>query len=341
GVTSNYETDLEGTAGWDIAKVITGTWSEVNPNAGTATANTWTRIAIAIYGTGMRVFKDGTQINPASSSFNVGTELSSGNIGFRKWAVGSGFAWWIDDAVARKYVDPEPTNSLAAEQVNEVQYTVCRDLATSNCDATSEFTRWDGTVGYDVVGTGVETSSYPSLATTYEANGDLWVAYVKNADSTTRAIYARFLDYPSAGWAPEETADSLSGTLFTKPSIGVDSDNNVHALYVATIGPQLYYKSRTAGSWGARTAIDTSSDNPTLMVRAPNSPPYGSGQAGGLFWKTTTSETYFHYIPEFETLVLPVTLSVLVMWMWRRAGARRHDRAQTSRRPTPNDNQGP
>jgi|GEM_PF-1549830 hypothetical protein len=32
----------------------------------------------------MRVFKDGTQINPTSGSFNVGSELASGTIGFHK-----------------------------------------------------------------------------------------------------------------------------------------------------------------------------------------------------------------------------------------------------------------
>ncbi len=116
GTHSSYDTNLEGTAGWDIAKEINGSWSELAANTGTPTANTWVRIAIAIYGTGMRVFKDGTQINPASGSFNVGTELTSGNIGFRKWNVDPGFAWWIDDVVARKYVDPEPSSSLGAEE---------------------------------------------------------------------------------------------------------------------------------------------------------------------------------------------------------------------------------
>ncbi|MDZ7379745.1 MAG: DUF2341 domain-containing protein, partial [candidate division KSB1 bacterium] len=116
---SGYETNLEGTAGWDIAKQISGAWSELAPNAGTPAANTWTRIGVAIYGTGVRIFKDGTQINPASGSFNVGTELASGNVGFRKWAIGTGFrAWWVDDVVARRYVDPEPTTGLAAEETS-------------------------------------------------------------------------------------------------------------------------------------------------------------------------------------------------------------------------------
>ena len=55
--------------------------------------------------------------------------------------------------------------------------------------------------GVDTVATSVGINSYPSLATTFETNGDLWLAYAKKVDSTTRAIYARFLDYPAAGWA--------------------------------------------------------------------------------------------------------------------------------------------
>jgi len=151
----------------------------------------------------------------------------------------------------------------------------------------------------------------------YDVAGDLWVAYAKDVDLTTQAIYARFLDYPSGGWAAAETVDSLTGTLFTRPSIGIDTDNSVHALYVGTAGPTLYYKSRTGGSWGSRTTIDSSSDNPTVMVRAPNNPAYGTA-SGGIYWKTTTSETYFHYIPEFETVIAPIGITLFVVWAWRR-----------------------
>jgi len=209
-------------------------------------------------------------------------------------------------------VDVSPQNnyvSLAryqAASTNEIQYTVCKDLSTSNCDSPTEFKRWDGTAGYDTVATGVETTSYPSLVTTYEANGDVWIAYVKVVDGTTRSIQARFLDYPSGGWAAAETVDSISGTIFTRPSIGVDRSNNVHALYVATSGPQLYYNERTTG-WGTRAPIDAFTDNPTILLRAPNDVTYGS-DSGGLYWKTSTSETYFYYIsiPEFGELLFPI-----------------------------------
>jgi len=223
-------------------------------------------------------------------------------------------------------VDVSPQNNYASlaryyeAGTNEIQYTVCKDLSTSNCDASAEFTKWDGTAGVDTVATAVETASYPSLATTYEANGDLWVAYADNG-GTTRTIYARNLDYPSGGWQAATTVDSLSGTIFTRPSIGIDKDNNVHALYVSTSGPQLYYNKRTGGSWGTRSAVDTTSDNPTLMVRTPNDVTYG-GDTGGLYWKTATSETYFHYIPEFEAVAVPI-LGILLFVLWRRRRARR------------------
>jgi len=202
-------------------------------------------------------------------------------------------------------------------QSADVQYVVCKNLAASSCDAAAEFTRFDGTAGVDSVATGTVYTSYPSLATMYDVAGDLWVAYAKDVDLTTQAIYARFLDYPSGGWAAAETVDSLTGTLFTRPSIGIDTDNSVHALYVGTAGPTLYYNSRTGASWGSRTTIDSSSDNPTVMVRAPNNPAYGTA-SGGIYWKTTTSETYFHYIPEFETVIMPIGITLFVVWAWRR-----------------------
>jgi len=193
----------------------------------------------------------------------------------------------------------------------EIRHLVCKDLAGSNCDASSEFTKWDGTAGFDTVAMGVASGTYPSLATTWDANADLWVAYEKDVNGTSRGVYARFLDYPTAGWQAPETVDSLAGTLFTRPSIAVDKDNNVHALYVSTSGPQLYYKMRTTGVWGSRTAIDTSSDSPALMVRAPNDATYGTA-SGGLYWKSSTSETYFYYIPEFQDVVVPI-LGVLLL----------------------------
>jgi len=178
----------------------------------------------------------------------------------------------------------------------------------------------------------VASGTYPSLATTWDANADLWVAYEKDVDGTSRGIYARFLDYPAAGWQAPETVDSLAGTVFTRPSIGVDKNNNVHALYASTSGPQLYYKMRTTGVWGSRTAIDTSSDSPSLMVRAPNDATYGTA-SGGLYWKSSTSETYFYYIPEFQDVVVPILgVLLLALFFTRRERLRRRRSSDPSRK---------
>jgi hypothetical protein len=200
----------------------------------------------------------------------------------------------------------------------EIRNMVCKDLSVSNCDAPSEFTKWDGSTGIDTVAMGVASGTYPSLATTWDTNGDLWVGYEKDVNATSRGIYARFLDYPTGGWQSPETIDTLSGTVFTRPSIGVDKDNNVHALYVSTSGPQLYYKMRSGGIWGSRTAVDTSSDFPSLMVRAPNDAMYGAA-SGAVYWKTSTSETYFYYIPEFGSVVATIFGTIgLVLLFGRR-----------------------
>jgi len=214
----------------------------------------------------------------------------------------------------------------------EIRQMVCKNLAVSNCDTSAKFTKWDGTAGVDTVAMGVASGTYPSLATTWDTNADLWVAYEKDVDGTSRGIYARFLDYPAAGWQAPETVDSLAGTVFTRPSIGVDKDNNVHALYASTSGPQLYYKVRTAGVWGSRTAIDTSSDFPSLMVRAPNDATYGTA-SGGLYWKSSTSETYFYYIPEFQDVVVPILgVLLLALLFARRERLRRRRSSDPSRK---------
>jgi hypothetical protein len=228
-------------------------------------------------------------------------------------------------------VDVSPQNNYVnlaryyEAATNEIQYQVCKDLDTSFCDQTSDFTKWDGTAGADTVATAVESASYPSLVSTYEANGDLWIAYAKDVDGSTRAIYARYLDYPSSGWASQETVDSLSGTQFTRPSIGVDSSNNVYVLYVNSSSPQVYLNMR-AGSWGTRQAIDTSSDHPCIMARSPNSGSYGSVQ-GGVYWKSSTSETYHvtMVIPEFPDVVIVVVLAIpmLIFGSYRRRAHRR------------------
>jgi len=139
---------------------------------------------------------------------------------------------------------------------HEVQHTVCKNLNSSQCDASGEFTKWDGNPGYDIVAF-AERGGYPSLVTTYESNGDLWIGYAKDVDGSTRAIYVRFLNYPSGGWATAESAERVSGALFTRPSIGVDRNNVVQALYVRTDGPQLYFRNRDGNSWGADTAAST------------------------------------------------------------------------------------
>ena len=92
----------------------------------------------------------------------------------------------------------------------------------------------------------------------------------------------------------------------------------MHALYASTSGPQLYYKMRSGGTWDpVRTPVDASSDSPSLMVRAPNDASYGV-DAGGLYWKASTSQTYFYHIPEFEDVILPIAGSLLVALFLRR-----------------------
>ncbi|TLZ81692.1 MAG: hypothetical protein E6K11_02180, partial [Methanobacteriota archaeon] len=90
-------------------------------------------------------------------------------------------------------VDVSPQNNFVSlaryydAGTNEIQYTVCKTLASNQCDAASEFKKADNSTGYDTVASRVESGSYPSLATTWDGSGDLWVAYAKDVNGTTRA----------------------------------------------------------------------------------------------------------------------------------------------------------
>src|SRR2546428_12964488 len=54
------------------------------------------------------------------------------------------------------------------------------------------------------------------------------------------------------------------------------------------------------------------------MVRAPNDGTYGTS-SGAVYWKPSTSETYFYYIPEFETVFAPILGTLgLVLFYGRR-----------------------
>jgi hypothetical protein len=197
--SNDYEANLEGQSstreGWDIAKTVGGTWSWLNTDTvSTAAANTWTRIGTAIYGTGMRVFKDGTQINPTSGSFNVGSELASGTIGFHKWNMSSG-AWWIDDVIARRYVDPEPTAAPGTEQATTAGVVIGGDQSATvyALDATSGGLNWSVTLtGADAVQAPVAAQLEQWSDATFQAtySDDVLFVATRNTSATTNKLFA-------------------------------------------------------------------------------------------------------------------------------------------------------
>lgn len=116
---NHYETNYEGSPGWDIAKIVDDGWTEIvnQPPAQNPQAQQWTRITTAIVGTQMNVFRDGVALVPTTGSTDVGAELSSGTIGFRAYDIPNGQAWWIDDVRVRKVVRPEPVVEVGPEEV--------------------------------------------------------------------------------------------------------------------------------------------------------------------------------------------------------------------------------
>jgi len=191
----NLESQDSTREGWDIAKFIAGDWYGLNlDTVSTAAANTWTRIGSAIYGTGMRVFKDGTQINPTSGSFNVGSEVASGNIGFHKWNLSSG-AWWIDDVIVRRYVDPEPTAAPGTEQASTAGVVIGGDQSATvySVDATAGGLNWSVTLtGADAIQAPLAAQLQQWADATFKAtySDDVLFLATRNSSATTNKLFA-------------------------------------------------------------------------------------------------------------------------------------------------------
>lgn len=114
-----YETNHEGTDGWNISKIVDGGWSELvtNPPGQHSEADEWTRITVTIIGEGVVVYRDGVQLVPTTGVTSVGGELPSGSVGFRAWRLPENERWWIDDVRVRRLIDPEPTVEVGPEEV--------------------------------------------------------------------------------------------------------------------------------------------------------------------------------------------------------------------------------
>lgn len=102
----------ESGTGWGVARFINPTFTQVVTTPAAAPVGTWFRVGTGIYGSTMRVFINGTEVVVANGL----TQLGAGTVGLGKFHVPVGASWWADDFVARRYVYPEPTNSLGGEQ---------------------------------------------------------------------------------------------------------------------------------------------------------------------------------------------------------------------------------
>jgi outer membrane protein assembly factor BamB len=216
----DYEVNLEGNGtqeAWDIAEIDPDpNWYKVNAQSSPVSppTNTWTRIGIGIYGNPgmMRVFKDGVQVNPASGAWNVTScsptacpspALTSGNVGFRKYFTGgaggplqpSTGAWWLDDVVARPYVDPEPTTALGAEQGSTGGSVIGGDQGANvyALDATSGAQNWKVTLaGANAVqaAAAVQMWAWSNAAFQSAYSGDVVFVATRNGSPTTNTVYA-------------------------------------------------------------------------------------------------------------------------------------------------------
>ena len=97
--------------GWVNGKVIAGQFTPLTSPVGPRLSNSWIRVGTGMFGTTLRTVVNGVDVG----SIGGLTELASGNIAFRQFVVPPGASWWIDDVIARRYVNPEPATTTGVE----------------------------------------------------------------------------------------------------------------------------------------------------------------------------------------------------------------------------------
>jgi hypothetical protein len=254
--TDRYEASKQPNTGWYIGEFYGGSWVQAASPGGTGVTNTWTRVGTAIYGTGMRVFQDGAQVNPVSGATDVtplGTNIPSGNIGFAKWDT-TGATWWVDDVIARRYVYPEPTiPALGVEQVGDWGGLFGGDQSgrVYSTDAASGLLNWTADLSAKAsavqaaVAAQIWQYASPDFKTKYST--DVLFAVSRNSAAlncggatTNNKVFAlKASDGTSAGWTFNDTCGSSMNYASGMPFVDYARDR----LYVTTAnasGPSLW-----------------------------------------------------------------------------------------------------
>ncbi len=115
---SAYETNLEGTGGWDLAKWIADTWIEVvdQPAGQSPQVGVWTHVALSLVGTRARVEVNGARVIPTNGWYDLGSEIASGSVHLGAYHLAAGQACFIDDVAVSRAVQRTPTVSLGAAE---------------------------------------------------------------------------------------------------------------------------------------------------------------------------------------------------------------------------------
>ena len=138
-------------------------------------------------------------------------------------------------------------------------------------------------------------------------------AYVANANGESMLL--QVLTPPSA-WNTRITVSKTSDDNSEQCYTLTDVELNFGAPSIRWIGSSDstdstqsdlkidYLSVRKDATWATRSSLDSSSDRPSLMVRALSDATYWD-YLGGIYWKSSTSETY-HFvisiIPEFQDI---------------------------------------
>jgi hypothetical protein len=121
GPVNEYEAMFTTAQHWRNNAVVNDAATSLAETGSAATCpavSTWTKVTLVVTGTSTKVLCNDVAQIPASgwtSTSSVSPPLTSGSLGFRAYTIPAANNIWIDDIVARRYVDLEPVVSLGLE----------------------------------------------------------------------------------------------------------------------------------------------------------------------------------------------------------------------------------
>ncbi len=177
-------------------------------------------------------------------------------------------------------------------------------------------------------GTGLDFINTAPASALVDGDGVVHVVY---GDDTKNGVAKSSIEYRyrgGSGWSSVITLDSTAGSVANKhPSISLETvTGDVYAVWVQDDNENLICKKNSSGTWSFLTIGGQTTYEKNHLTSV-----YSVSGASNICWiwtqnKTGTIEVFFHKIPEFQDIALPVfTVLIMFIVISRRRSARKKD----------------